>query len=71
MINNMEKSDCSWIIYNIEDIAITKLEIRLASQDLTLVESELVVMKVLRYSRTQQTEWRNEGVFPVSGHRHL
>ena len=50
---------------------ITELEIRFLPPDLTLVQSEMVELGVLGYSRTQHAEWYDEGVLSVSGHCHL
>ena len=50
---------------------ITEFKIRFLPPDLTLVQSELVVLGVLGYSRTQQAEFNDEGVLSVSGHSHL
>ena len=50
---------------------ITELVIRFLPQDLTLVQSEMVELGVLGYSRTQHAEWYDEGVLSVSGHCHL
>ena len=46
---------------------ITELKIRF----LTLVQSEMVELGVLGYSRTQHAEWYDEGVLSVSRHCHL
>ena len=54
-----------------KSILITELKIGFLPQDLTLVQSELVVLGVLGYSRTQHTELDDEGVLSVSGHCHL
>ena len=54
-----------------ENIVITELMIWFLPPDLTLIESELMVLGVLGYSRTQHGEWYQEGVLSVSGHRHL
>ena len=59
------------IIRNIENIVITELEIRFLPPDLTLVQSEMVELGDLGYSRTQHAEWYDEGVLSVSGHSHL
>ena len=59
------------MIHNIENIVITELKIRFLPPDLTLVQSELVVLGVLGYSRTQQAEFNDEGILSVSGHCHL
>ena len=56
---------------NVENIVITELRIRFLPPDLTLVQSEMVVLGVLGYSRTQHAEWYDEGVLSVSGHCHL
>ena len=58
-------------IRNIENIVITELKIRFLPPDLTLVQSEMVVLGVLGYSRTQHAGFDDEGVLSVSGHRHL
>ena len=50
---------------------ITELKIRFLPPDLTLVQSEMVELGVLGYSRTQHAEWYDEGVLSVSGHCHL
>ena len=50
---------------------ITELEIRFLPPDLTLVQSEMVELGVLGYSRTQHAEWYDLGVLSVSGHCHL
>ena len=63
--------DITIFIQNIENIVITELEIRFLPPDLTLVQSEMVVLGVLGYSRTQHAEWYDEGVLSVSGHCHL
>ena len=62
---------CSPIIHNIENIVITELRIRFLPPDLTPVQSEMVELGVLGYSRTQHAEWYDEGVLSVSGHCHL
>ena len=62
---------CRKRILNIENIAITELWIRLLFPDLTLVQSELVELSVLGYSRTQHTDFHDEGVVSVYGHCHL
>ena len=60
-----------WVIHNIENIVITELKIRFLPPDLTLVQSEMVVLGVLGYSRTQHAGFDDEGILSVSGHRHL
>ena len=50
---------------------ITELKIGFLPPDLTLVQSEMVVLGVLGYSRTQQAEFNDEGVLSVSGHCQL
>ena len=50
---------------------ITELKIRFLLPDLTLVQSEMVVLGVLGYSRTQHPEWYDEGVLSVSGKSYL
>ena len=60
-----------WVIRNIENIVITELKIRFLPPDLTLVQSEMVVLGVLGYSRTQHAGFDDEGILSVSGHRHL
>ena len=50
---------------------ITELKIGFLPPDLTLVQSEMVVLGVLGYSRTQHFEWYDEGVLSVTGHSHL
>ena len=50
---------------------ITELKIRFLPPDLTLVQSEMVVLGVLGYSRTQHAGFDDEGILSVSGHRHL
>ena len=62
---------CSPIIPNIKNIVTTELKIRFLPPDLTLVQSEMVVLGVLGYSRTQHAGFDDEGVLSVSGHRHL
>ena len=56
---------------NIENILITELKIGFLTPDLTLVQSEMVVLGVLGYSRTQQAEWSDEGALSVSGQCYL
>ena len=60
-----------WVIHNIENIVITELKIRFLPPDLTLVQSEMVVLGVLGYSRTQHPAFYDEGILSVSGHCHL
>ena len=50
---------------------ITKLKIGFLPPDLTLVQSEVVVLGVERYSRTEHTEFCDEEVLSESGHCHL
>ena len=50
---------------------ITELKIRFLPPDLTLVQSEMVVLGVLGYSRTQHPAFYNEGVLSVSRQCHL
>ena len=50
---------------------MTEIKIGFLPPDLTLVQSELVVLGVLGYSRTQQAEFNDEGILSVSGHCHL
>ena len=50
---------------------ITELKIGFLPPDLTLVQSELVVLGVLGYSRTQHGEFYDVGVLSVSGYCHL
>ena len=59
------------IIKNIESIVITEIKIRFPLPDLTLVQSEVVVLSVLGYSRTQHPAFYDEGILSVSGHCHL
>ena len=54
-----------------ENIVIAQVKIRFCPPDLTLVQSELVVLGVLGNSRTQQAEFYYEGILSVSGHCHL
>ena len=58
-------------IQNIKAIVIAELKVGFLLPDLTLVQSEMVVLGVLGYSRTQHAEWYDEGVLSVSGHCHL
>ena len=60
-----------WIINNVENIVSTELRIRFIPPDLTLVQSELVVLRVLGYSGTQHVERYEEGVLSVSGYFYL
>ena len=60
-----------WIIKNVKNIIVTELRIGFSPPDLTLVQSELVVLGVLGYSRTQHTEWYDVRVLSVSRHCHL
>ena len=50
---------------------ITEIKIRFLPEDLTLVESEMVELCVLGYSRTQHTDFHGGEVLSVSGHCHL
>ena len=50
---------------------ITELQIRFRLPDLTLVQSEMVVLGVLGYSRTQHAAFDDEGILSVSRHCHL
>ena len=62
---------CSPMIRNIENIVITELRIRFLPPDLTPVQSEMVELGVLGYSRTQHAEWYDDGVLSESGYCHL
>ena len=57
--------------HSIENIVITELRVAFSAQDLTLVQSEMVVLGVLGYSRTQHAEWHDQAVLSVSGYGHL
>ena len=57
--------------HSIENIVITDLRVAFSAQDLALVQSEMVSLGVLRYSRTQHAEWYDEGVLSVSGYSYL
>ena len=59
------------VICNVDKIVITELKIGLISRDLTIGQSELVVLRVPGYSSTEHAEWYHEGVLSVSGHCHL
>ena len=56
---------------NIENIVITDLHIGFLPPDLTLVQSEMVVLGVLGYSRTQHSARYDEGVLSQSRKCHL
>ena len=58
-------------IYNSDQIVITEPRKRFLLPDLTLVQSEMVVLSVLGYSRTQHAAFHDDGVLSVSGHCHL
>ena len=60
-----------WIKNNIENIVIAELKIRFVLPDLTLVQSEMVVLGVLGYSRTKHAKSYDKRVLSVSGHSHL
>ena len=59
------------VIYNTENIVITEVKKGFLPPDLTLVQSKMVVLGVLGYSRTQHAEWYDEGVLSVSWYYHL
>ena len=59
------------VICNVDKIVITELKIGLISHDLTIGQSEMVVLRVPGYSSTEHAEWYHEGVLSVSGHCHL
>ena len=72
ILHNCFKVAC-WIccIYNIENILFTELKIRFLLPDLTPVQSKMVVLRILGYSRTQQAERLDLRIFSESRHCHL
>ena len=54
-----------------ENIVIAQVKIRFCPPDLTLVQSEMVVLCNLGNSSTKHFEWSDEGVLSVSGNCNL
>ena len=50
---------------------VTERRIGFLPPDLTLVQSEMMKLGVLGYSRTQHVEWYADGILFVSGNCHL
>ena len=60
-----------WDYHKGDKILVAELKKGFLLRDLTIVQSEMVVLSVLGYSGTQKSRFYDEGVLSVSGHCHL